>query len=154
MLGYQRKMKYYEDFEVGAVTVDPGRYTLTEDNIIAMGKEWDPHPFHTDSNAAKETFYGRLVASTVHLFAISVKLTHTAVEAPAAVGSLGTSDMTNHAPAYVGDTIENHSTILEKRISKSKPGLGIIKAQAQLINQDGKLLFSYVNTALYKLRAA
>ena len=145
-------MKYYDDFEIGVTTVDPGRYTLTEENIIAMGREWDPHPFHTDPGAAKDSFYGGLVASTVHLFAISVKLNHTALEVPAAVGSLGTSDMLNHAPARVGDTIENHCTVLEKRLSSSKPGLGIMKAQSKLINQNGELLFSYVNTALYELR--
>ena len=147
-------MKYYEDFEVGVVTVYPGRYTLTEENIVAVGTEWDPYPFHSDPEAAKASFYGGLVASTVHLFAISVKLTHTSQEVSAAVGSLSTTDMRNHAPAYAGDTVENHCTALEKRLSKSKPGMGIVKNRSQLINQEGQLLFSYVNAALYKLREA
>jgi acyl dehydratase len=150
----EEKMRYYDDFEVGEVTVYPGRYTLTEENILAVGKEWDPYPFHTDPEAAKDTFYGGLVASTVHLFAISVKLNHTSLEVPAAISSLGTTDMINHAPAYAGDTIENHCKVIAKRLSKSKPGIGILTAQSQLINQEGKLLFSYVNSALYKLRAA
>jgi acyl dehydratase len=53
-------MRYYEDFEVGVVTVYPGRYTLTEENSLAVGKEWDPYPFHTDPEAAKDSFYGGL----------------------------------------------------------------------------------------------
>jgi acyl dehydratase len=60
----EEKMRYYDDFEVGEVTVYPGRYTLTEENILAVGKEWDPYPFHTDPEAAKDTFYGGLVACT------------------------------------------------------------------------------------------
>lgn len=53
-------MRHFEDFEVGVVTVYPGRYTLTEENILAVGREWDPYPFHTDPEAAKVSFYASL----------------------------------------------------------------------------------------------
>ena len=146
-------MKYYEDIKEGEMEIFPGRYSLTEKSIMEMGKEWDPYPFHTDRDAAKASMYGGLVASTVHLFAISVKLGHTKTETLAAVGTLGLSDLKTHAPAYVGDTIENHCTYLEKRVSKSKPGLGIIKTKIELYNQNRKLLFSYIATALYKMKS-
>ena len=147
-------MKYFEDFDLGDATVFPGRYQLTEDNIQAFASEWDPYPFHTDPVAASESFYGGLVASTAHLFAISIKLCHSLPEAHAAISSLGTTDMLNHAPAYAGDTLRTRSTTLEKRLSQSRPGLGIITAQSELVNQDDKVLFSYVNAALYQLKAS
>jgi acyl dehydratase len=145
-------MKYLDDITLGDTVVFPGRYTVTEQNITELGKEWDPYPFHTDPVAAADTLYGALVASTVQLFAITVKLGHTAEEVLAAVGSLGINDMNNHAPAYAGDILKCQATYLEKRESKSKPGMGIMTAQSELINQDDKLLFSYVTTALYKMR--
>ena len=148
------QLKYYDDFAIGDVILYPGRYSVTEENILAIGKEWDPYPFHTDPEAAKESFYGGLVASTVHLFAISVKLNHTSEEPFAAIASLGISDMRNLAPAYVGDTIKNQCTVLDKRLSKSKPGTGIVEIQCELINQKEDVLFTYVSTALYMLRGS
>lgn len=145
-------MKYFEDMDVGEVTVFPARYTMTEENICAMGEQWDPYPFHTDAAAAAESLYGGLVASTVHLFAVSVKLCHSATELFAAVGSLGITDVVNHSPAYVGDELRCECTTVETRASKSRPGLGIMSAQSQLITADDRLVFSYVSTALYQMR--
>jgi acyl dehydratase len=145
-------MKYYEDIIVGENIIFPGRYLVTEENIIAVGKEWDPFPFHTDPVAAKETLYGGLVASTVHLFGISVKLGHSAENVIAAEASLGMEKLKNHAPAYAGDTLEFHCTHLEKRESQSRPGTGILRSAARLINQKGKILFSYETSALISMR--
>ncbi len=77
-----------------------------------------------------------------------------AEETPAAISSLGTNDMKNIAPAYEGDTIRNRCTVIDMRLSKSKQGMGILKVQSELINQEDKVLFSYVNTALYLVREA
>ena len=145
-------MLYLDDITLGDTVVFPGSYTVTEENIMALGNEWDPYPFHTDPVAAADTLYGALVSSTVHLFAITVKLGHTAEEVLAAVGSLGINDLKNHAPAYAGDTLKCQAKYLEKRESKSRPGMGIMTAKSELKNQKNELVFSYVTTALYKMR--
>jgi acyl dehydratase len=102
-------MKYFEDAEIDVVTVFPGRYTLTEENILAMGREWDPIPIHTDREKASATIFGDIVASTVHLFAIATKLSRTAEDEWAVVSSLGMSDLINHSPGYAGDILEADS---------------------------------------------
>ncbi len=145
-------MTYYEDIVIGDTVTFPGRYFVTQENIIALASEWDPFPFHVDPQAAKETFYGGLVASTVHLFAITVKLGHSAVQRIAALSSLGIDELRNHAPAYAGDVLECHCIYLDKRPSKSRPGEAILKSKAELYNQEGKLLFSYVTSALIQMR--
>lgn len=110
--------------------------------------------FHVDPALATGTFYKGLVASTVHLFAISVKLTHTATDTYAAIASMGITDPINHAPAYSGDHIECRCAFIEKRKSNSKPGYAVVKAKSELFNQRNELIFSYVSTALYKIRGA
>ncbi|MFT4517993.1 MAG: acyl dehydratase [Halioglobus sp.] len=147
-----KNMKYWDDIIIGETARFPGQYNMTEDNIIEVGKEWDPYPFHTDPVIAQESIYGGLVASTVHLFAITVKLGHSATQVLSAVSSLGITDLNNHAPAYAGDTLKCQATFIEKRLSKSKPPMGIMTARSELSNQDEKLLFSYLTTALYNLR--
>ena len=73
-------MKYFEDAEIGKSLVFPETYRLTEENIVAMGREWDPIPIHTDREAAGASIFGGLVASTVHLFAIATRLSRSVKE--------------------------------------------------------------------------
>ena len=54
---------YFEDFTEGQV-VELGEIpALTEEEIVAFARQWDPQPFHTDPAAAKESIYGGLIAS-------------------------------------------------------------------------------------------
>lgn len=53
-----------------------------------MEREWDPIPIHTEKDAARETIFGDIVASTVHLFAIATKLSRSSKEEWAVVSSL------------------------------------------------------------------
>jgi acyl dehydratase len=58
-----KKFRYYwEDFPAGQV-FEHGSRTLSEAEIIAFARDWDPQRFHTDPAAAKETPFGSLVAS-------------------------------------------------------------------------------------------
>src|SRR5258706_15163761 len=57
------KFRYYwEDFTPGRVW-EYGSRTLSEPEIIAFAREWDPQRFHTDPEAAKQTPYGGIIAS-------------------------------------------------------------------------------------------
>jgi acyl dehydratase len=70
-------------------------HTITEEKIIEFGQRWDPQPFHTDPVAAEESIFGGLVASSVHLFAIAVKLGTSLPhqKRAAAVSALGCTNM-------------------------------------------------------------
>ncbi len=144
---------HYEDLEVGVTTVMPTPYLLTEEEILEMGQRWDPQPFHTDPEAAAASVFGGLVASTVHLFAIGVKLgvDQTPI---AAVTSLGMTVFVNHNPARPGDLLTQEATVTDKRLSKSRPGIGVVTFSAMLRNQRGEPVFSRMNTALVLCRPA
>lgn len=145
-------MKYFEDAETGTILVFPESYTLTEENILEMGRQWDPIPIHVDKEAAKLSMFGDLVASTVHLFAIATKLSRSCKEEWAVVSSLGMSDFKNHAPGYAGYILEGRNTFTSKRVSSSRPDLGVVNYKCELHNQDDKLLFEFSGAALYRLR--
>src|ERR1700761_2296043 len=57
--------RYFEDYAPG-LTVDCGSFSLSETEIIAFAKEFDPQPFHVDVAAAKDGPFGGLIASGWH----------------------------------------------------------------------------------------
>jgi acyl dehydratase len=137
-------MRYFEDFHVGHSEAFPGSYLVTQEEIVEMGERWDPQPFHTDPAAAEQTLFGGLVASTVHLFGIMSAL---GMKRPdqvqvAAVSALGVDNMRLHAPARPGDELAVTSTVIEARVSTSRPEVGILKQRNQLFNQRDELVFS------------
>ena len=55
-------MLYWEDFIPGE-SVEIGRHTFTEQEIVEFARQFDPQPFHTDPEAAQHTFFRGLIAS-------------------------------------------------------------------------------------------
>jgi acyl dehydratase len=136
-------VKYFEDYVVGEEYAHPGSYTVTEAEIREVGERWDPQPFHIDPVAAEASVFGGLVASSVHLFAIMVGIqTGREVEPSAAVSALGFDKMRLHAPARPGDELWSRGKVLESRVSRSHPELGVVRSSAELVNQRGEVVFS------------
>jgi acyl dehydratase len=50
------------------------RAQLDEDQIVAFARQFDPQPFHTDGEAARQTFFQGLAASGWHTAAVTMKL--------------------------------------------------------------------------------
>ena len=74
-------------------------------------------------------------------------------EPVAATGpALGFRDMKWHKPVYVDDTIDYVSEVAELRISRSRPGRGLMTIRATGINQHGTLVFSFVSTTFVERR--
>jgi acyl dehydratase len=143
-------VRYFEDFETITVRTAPGRYEVTEDEIVEMGTRWDPQPFHVDAEAAKDSIFGGLVASSVHLFAIAVRLGSTYPGKVAAVTALGFKQLQWHSPARTGDLLRLRSTTLSTRRSRSRPDCGIVESRSEVLNQNDDLGFSYEGAALIR----
>ena len=147
-------MRYFEDFVVGTDRFFIGSYEVTEQEIIEVGDRWDPQPFHTDKTAAQQSIFGGLVASSVHLFAMTVSLGNH-VEAQhkcAAVSALGFNNMKLHAPARPGDQLRLKEIVGECRPSNSRPDCGIVEVRNELYNQNNELIFSFDSAALMQCR--
>lgn len=144
-------MRYYEDLTVGATSKGTATYLVTEEEIVEVGRRWDPQPFHTDPVAAAASPFGGLVASSVHLFAMAIAV-GVKGDPTAAVSSLGFEAMVNHAPARPGDVLRTRTTVQARRLSRSRPGLGVVETLVELFNQGDEVVFSFVNAALIRCR--
>ena len=63
-------MRHFEDIEVGE-TIEVGRHAVSREEIIRFAEQWDPQPFHIDEEAARDSIFGGLSASSCHTYSIS-----------------------------------------------------------------------------------
>jgi acyl dehydratase len=147
-------VKYFEDFRVGQKRTASQDYVVSEEEIIEISSRFDPQPFHMDPIAAKDSIFGSLVASSVHLFAISVSFSRYLGEPTAAVSALGFDRLRMLSPARPGDRLSLRSETLSARRSKSRPDCGVIESRSELFNQHGETVMTYRGAFLVQCRDA
>ena len=65
---------------------------------------------------------------------------------------LGVNNVVFHRPIYPGDTLNARSTVVDRRLSKSRPEFGIVTWRSEGHNQRGELIVSYERTNLVARR--
>jgi acyl dehydratase len=121
-------MLYLDDIKPGD-QYTTREHQMTEDEITAFAGKFDPQPFHTDKEAAKDTFFQGLAASGWHTAAITMRLI---VESglPLAGGIIGAGGQLNWPrPTRPGDILHVESTVLEVTPSRSRPERGMITVE-------------------------
>jgi len=130
---------YLEDVFVGQRFVT-GTHTLTAEAIKAFARDYDPQPFHTDEETAKDTFFGGLAASGWHTAAITMRLQADSGP-PIAGGMIGAGgEISWPRPTRPGDTLHVESEITEVKPSKSRPERGFITLKSETKNQKGEVV--------------
>ncbi|WP_262177117.1 MaoC family dehydratase [Haloarcula laminariae] len=145
-------MRFYEDISVGDTHHSDG-YQLSKEDIIEFGEKYDPQPFHTDEEAAKDSVFGGLVASGWQTAAVSMRLYVESSEDMATQAGLGVDDLRWHRPLRPGDELRLETEIIDKRISESDTSCGVVTTRHQGLNQDDELIISYAATAMVRRRA-
>jgi acyl dehydratase len=134
-----RPMLYLEDLKPGQL-FKTGSHPLTEDDIIAFARDYDPQPFHTDPEAARHTFFNGLAASGWQTASISMRL-QVDSGPPLAGGMIGaTVELNWPRPTRPGDILHVESEVLDVTPSRSKPDRGFITLKSQTLNQKGEVL--------------
>ena len=64
---------YLDDLHVGQHDFASRTHLIDEEQIRHL-RQFDPQPFHLDAEAAKETFFGGLVASGWHTASVTMRL--------------------------------------------------------------------------------
>jgi acyl dehydratase len=135
-----REPVYFEDLSVGQ-TFATGSHTMDEAEIKAYASKYDPQPFHLDNEAAKHSFFGRLVASGWHTAAITMRLL---VEGgfPIAGGVIGAGGSLKWLkPTYPGDTLSVRGHIVEiTPPTEKRPERGFALINAETVNQNGEVV--------------
>lgn len=134
--------QYFEDFRPGQ-TVELGSRTVTEEEIVAFARQWDPQPFHTDAEAARDSVFGGLIASGWHTGAMWMRLyVDSLLGGSASQGSTGVEELRWLAPVRPGDTLTGRLEVLEAVPSERRPDRGTVRIRAEMVNQDGVTVMS------------
>jgi len=146
-------MQYFEDIAVGRVRRF-GHYAVTRDEVVAFAEKFDPQPFHLSDEAAAKTHFGRLSASGWHTCAMTMAMIVEDLKAnqQAGLGSPGIDELRWLKPVYPGDTLTCESEVTEKRVSASRPEMGIFKSKMTVFNQEGVAVMTFISNGLVATR--
>ena len=143
---------FFEDFEPGAV-FDLGETSVTEEEILAFARQYDPQPFHVDKAAAAESAFGGLIASGWHTAAIFMRLYVDAVLSNAASqGSPGVEELRWLKPVRPGDTLRARLTVLDAVPSNSNPNRGTVYIRSEVDNDRGETVMTMKARGLFARR--
>jgi acyl dehydratase len=136
------ELLHLEDFYVGQ-RFRSGEATVTEADIKAFAREFDPQIFHLDDEGAKDSLFGGLAASGWHTAALTMRL-QVAGGLPVARGVIGASgELAWPKPTRPGDTLHVESEVLAVTPSKSKPDRGMVKVRSETKNQNGEAVQTF-----------
>ena len=144
----------FEDFEPGQV-YELGSKVVSEDEIVAFARQFDPQPFHLDTEAAKDSVFGGLIASGWHTGAMWMRLyVDSLLDGSAAMGSPGIEELRWLAPVRPGDTLTGRLTVLETTPSATRPDRGTVRIRGEMLNQDGVTVMAMTSRGHFGRRPA
>ena len=141
----------FDDFRAGQV-LTYGPATLSEAQILAFAREYDPQWFHVDVERAKTGRWQGLIASGWQTCGIAMRLAgEGALRGSESFGSPGLDYLKWPAPVRPGDLLTLVAEVLEVRRSERQPTLGILRWRWRLLNQDDVAVLELVATNLFDL---
>ena len=142
----------YEDLGEGVV-IDLGTKVVRADEIIEFASEFDAQPMHLDEEAGKASILGGLAASGWHTCAMFMRMMCDGfILKSTSQGSPGIDYVRWKKPVLAGDTLTGKVTVLAKRLSKTKPGLGFVTVRSEMVNQRGETVLELGNTGMFLTR--
>jgi acyl dehydratase len=140
--------RFYEDFEIGDLYRHPlGRTILSTDNTWFTLLTQNTAPIHFDHHYAAQTEFGKpLVDSTFTLALVTGQSVWDVSQN--VMANLGWDEVRLPHPVFEGDTIYSQSEVLEKRESRSRPNVGIVKVKTTGYNQDGTAVITFTRTVM------
>src|ERR1700689_3439382 len=140
--------RVFEDFEVGDIYRHPlGRTVLPPDNIWFTLLTMNTNPIHFDQAYAAKTEFGRTLVDSTFTLAVVTGQSVSDISQNA-MANLGWDEVRLPNPLFEGDTLYSQSEVLEKRESKSRPNVGIVRFKTTGFKQDGTVAIEFKPTAM------
>jgi acyl dehydratase len=134
--------RYFEDYREGE-TFEFGDYQVTQEEIIEFATRFDPQPFHISQQAASETIFGGLIASGWMTASIGMRmLVDHFISAKSSMGSPGVDELRWPKPVRPGDRLRMRVSILNTRISQTKPDRGVLQFYEEMLNQNNEVVMT------------
>lgn len=143
---------YYEEFLVDARYLHrPGRTATEADNVLFTTLTMNTQALHLDAAFAdgQEPFRARLMNSMWTLSTM-VGASVAQLTQGTLVAQLGFGEITFPHPLFAGDTLYTESVVVDKRLSASRPGQGIVRIAHTGRNQGGTIVATATRSVLVR----
>jgi acyl dehydratase len=147
--GYTAKIpsRSFEDLVLGETRTSRSRL-VTEQEILDFARRYDPQWFHSDSEMAKASVFGEVVASGIHVLALWRQLDHEINGDIDYVCGVGIDELRLKRAIRAGDVIHVTSEIVELRPSTSNSDSGTAVTRYAVVLEDGSEAVSFTSINL------
>jgi acyl dehydratase len=144
---------HFEDLAPGTV-FDLGTALVDRDEMIAFARRFDPQPFHLDPEAGRASVFGDLAASGWFTAGLWMRAyVDNLLSRSAGLGSPGGDEVSWPAPVFAGDELRAAMEVLDARVSRSRPELGLITLRGTMTRvSDDVLVYRSRFVGMYGLR--
>ncbi|HJT82544.1 MAG TPA: MaoC family dehydratase [Chthoniobacterales bacterium] len=147
----EMKELYFDDLQTGQ-KFQSDTFEVPAKEIIEFAEKFDPQKFHLNAKSAERSIFKGLVASGWHTAAITMRLfVKTLNFADGAIG-LGVDELRWPHAVRPGDVLRVETEILETRISRSRPNVGVIRLRNTTLNQKDEVVQTMTANALVPRR--
>lgn len=138
MRDVEQRGLYFEEFEDGVRYLHrPGRTVTEADNVLFTTLTMNTQALHLDAAWAETQPFGQRLVNSMFTLSTMVGSSVAQLTQGTIVGNLGFTDVSFPHPLFHGDTLYTSTEVVEKRLSASRPGQGIVTLKHTGTNQDG-----------------
>lgn len=134
--------KYFEDLKDGE-QLHCQTVQMTKEAIIDFGAKFDPQPFHVDENAASDSLFGGLVASSLHTLAACTRVVVEAQGNIAILSGVGMHAAEMFNPVRPDDVLAVDARWANLQRSRTKPDRGFASIMCMVTNQRKERVIEY-----------
>lgn len=140
---------YFDELNIGDVYQHaPGR-TLTEaDNVAFTTMTMNTQSLHLDAHWSAQQPFGEPLINSMLTLSTLVGASVAQLTQGTIVANLGFESVKFPHPMYHGDTLYSETEIIDKRLSSSRPGQGIIVIKHTGRNQHGDVVAECIRSTL------
>lgn len=147
--GIEQRGLYFDELTVGARYVHrPGRTATEADNVLFSSLTMNTQALHLDAAFSEGQPFGQRLMNSMWTLATMVGSSVSQITQGTLVAQLGLSDISFPAPLFHGDTLYTETEVLQKRLSSSRPGQGIVTMRHTGRNQRGETVAVATRVAL------
>lgn len=140
---------YFEELDTEVVySHRPGR-TLTEtDNVLFTTMTMNTQALHLDAAWSESQPFGQRLMNSMLTLATVVGQSVPQLTQGTIVAQLGMTNVRFPHPLFHGDTLYTETVVIEKRLSASRPGQGVVTMEHTGRNQDGTVVATLTRSVL------
>jgi len=143
---------YYEDFVIGeTITHSQSKTIFESDNNLFSLLTMNHHPVHINIDYCKDNQHKQILVPGTLVFCLAVHLTVMDISGKA-IANLGYENIEHLHPTFINDTIYSRTTVLDKKISKSKNDRGIVYVETVGFNQNNIDVIKFRRKILIKTK--